>query len=44
VFTVYDKAYSKQHNVEINCGARNCLTCHKCYEHNDIFFVNETLK
>lgn len=44
VFTVYDKSYSKQHNVEINCGARNCLTCHKCYEHNDIFFVNETLK
>ena len=44
VFTVYDKAYSKQHNVEINCGARNCLTCHKCYEHNNIFFVNETLK
>ena len=44
VFTVYDKAYSKQNNVEINCGARNCLTCHKCYEHNNIFFVNETLK
>lgn len=44
VFTVYDKHYIKENDVDINCGARNCLTCHKCYEHNDILFVNEILK
>ena len=32
VFTVYDKKYLKEHkDVIINCGARSCLTCQKCY-------------
>ena len=44
VFTVYDKHFIQEHKIEINCGARDCLKCHKCYEHNDTFFVNEVLK
>lgn len=32
VFTVYDKQYLKAHpEVKINCGARSCITCAKCY-------------
>lgn len=32
VFTVYDKPYLKEHkDVVINCGARSCITCQKCY-------------
>ena len=32
VFTVYDKKYLKEHkDVVINCGARSCITCQKCY-------------
>ena len=32
VFTVYDKQYLKTHpEVNINCGARSCITCAKCY-------------
>lgn len=32
VFTVYDKNESKK--VEINCGARSCLACGRCYRPN----------
>ena len=32
VFTVYDKKYLKENkDVVINCGARSCITCQKCY-------------
>lgn len=31
VFTVYDKETIKENNVAINCGARNCLKCRRCY-------------
>lgn len=44
VFTVYDKKYIEEHNVEINCGARSCLKCHKCYTKNATVFINEKLK
>lgn len=44
VFTVYDKEYIKEHEVEINCGARNCLSCKKCYTKNKTMFINEKLK
>lgn len=43
-FTVYDKATIAEKGVEINCGARSCLTCHKCYEKNGITEVREKLK
>lgn len=46
IFTVYDKQHAA--NVEINCGARSCLGCGRCYRPNPegvkIQFVNELLK
>jgi hypothetical protein len=44
VFTVYDKAFIKAHNIDINCGARNCLGCKKCYVDGSTFYINEKLK
>lgn len=44
VFTVYDQDYINSNNVEINCGARNCLSCRKCYTDDNIFYINEQLK
>lgn len=44
VFTVYDKNYIKENKININCGGRSCLECHKCYEKNRIKFINEKLK
>ena len=42
VFTVFDDAHAD--GVNINCGARDCATCGKCYHKNDIVFINEKLK
>ena len=46
VFTVYDKKGAKA--VNINCGARSCLSCGRCYRPNPegvkIQYVNELLK
>ena len=43
VFTVYDKAHAEE--VEINCGARNCASCQRCYtKTSELEFVNELLK
>lgn len=39
-FTVYDKTQ----DVEINCGARSCITCQKCYHKNGIDDIRELLK
>lgn len=44
VFTVYSKDYIAEHNIEINCGAKSCLKCHKCYKANDVKYINEKLK
>ena len=44
VFTVYDKKFIAANNIEINCGARNCLGCSKCYLDSDTFYINEQLK
>lgn len=44
IFTVYDKSYANEHKIDINCGARSCITCGKCYEKNEIRIVNELLK
>ena len=40
VFTVYADC----EGVEINCGARNCFECHKCYTKNKTEYINEKLK
>ena len=44
VFTVYDPEHIAAHNVEINCGAKNCFTCGLCYEKNGVAVINEKLK
>ena len=42
VFTVYDKATSE--TVNINCGARDCRKCQRCYHLATDSIVNEILK
>jgi hypothetical protein len=46
IFTVYDKEGAKA--VNINCGARSCLGCGRCYRPNPagvaVQYVNELLK
>lgn len=46
VFTVYDKTAAG--SVDINCGARSCKTCQRCYRKNPkgvaLLEVNEKLK
>lgn len=46
IFTVYDKKTAK--DVNINCGARSCLGCGRCYRPNPdgskIQYINEILK
>lgn len=44
VFTVYDKQFIKNNNVEINCGSNSCLACKQCYMDSDVFYINEKLK
>ena len=49
VFTVYDPQYVAANNITINCGARHCLTCRKCYpelekRNSGIVYINELLK
>lgn len=44
VFTVYTKEYAAENGVNINCGARSCMACQRCYSHNPDFHVNELLK
>ena len=45
VFTVYTKVFAEENGITINCGARACLTCLKCYtSHKGIIYINEALK
>lgn len=45
IFTVYSADYIATHpEIEINCGARKCLSCLKCYTKNNIRYINELLK
>ena len=44
VFTVYDKKYIKENSVNINCGARRCLACGRCYHKGNSEQVREQLK
>lgn len=44
VFTVYDKKYIAENDVDINCGAKNCLGCQICYHTGGEFYVSEKLK
>lgn len=41
IFTVYNDC----DGVNINCGARNCFECHRCYDKCDnVEYINEKLK
>ena len=44
VFTVYDKKYIRENGVEINCGARSCVACQRCYTKGTACKVHEVLK
>ena len=45
VFTVYDKEYVKEQGIKINCGAKSCMLCQKCYNKKDkTVYINELLK
>ena len=44
VFTVYSKEYIKENNIDINCGARSCLECGRCYSKRTGKEVREQLK
>ena len=45
VFTVYDGDFIKKHpELNINCGARSCNKCRRCYENTPDIYVNEILK
>ena len=45
VFTVWsDEKTAAAHGQAINCGARHCMTCKKCYTNNGIAQINELLK
>lgn len=44
VFTVYDKKFIKENNIDINCGANSCLRCRLCYNTDTEFYIREQLK
>ena len=49
VFTIYDKEHIEKDGIVINCGARSCKTCHKCYDKRShrsgkVEYINEKLK
>lgn len=44
VFTVYDKETIEKEKIKINCGARNCLKCHRCYKKTGAKYICEKLK
>lgn len=43
-FTVYDNNAIQENNININCGARSCINCLKCYKKNGINEISEKLK
>lgn len=48
IFTVYTAAYAIYHNIDINCGARDCFNCatgcYRIHDRNNIVIVNEIEK
>lgn len=44
VFTVFDQKTIDAENIIINCGARNCATCRRCYtKKRKVEYINEKL-
>ena len=44
VFTVFTPEYAEKYGIVINCGARACLSCLRCYTSDEFMIVNELLK
>ena len=45
VFTVYDKEHVERNGISVNCGARDCNACMRCYTlENREFQIAELLK
>lgn len=45
VFTVYDKKHVAANDIDINCGAKSCITCRNCYDRPDFYAdIREQLK
>lgn len=45
IFTVYSSDYIQNNDININCGARSCTTCGKCYTGlHTSYEINEKLK
>ena len=46
IFTAYDREIAEQNEIDINCGARNCNTCRRCYSKNGngVEYINEIKK
>lgn len=43
IFTVFDAQFIKEHNIDINCGARSCRKCERCYK-GDCQYIREAIK
>ena len=44
MFTVYDKTFIKENNIEVNCHGKSCLKCKLCYLKNGVTDIKEQLK
>lgn len=45
IFTVYNLEYINEHKITVNCGAKSCATCRKCYTKSaGIEYINEQIK
>lgn len=45
VFTVYSPDFIEENSVNVNCGARSCKSCQRCYtKTGSLEYVNEKLK
>lgn len=48
VFTVFTAEFAAENNVNVNCGAKQCLSCLKCYKgmnrNKTVVYINEILK
>lgn len=44
IFTVYDRQFIIQNNIETNCHGKDCLKCKLCYQNNGVRDIREQLK
>jgi hypothetical protein len=44
VFTVYSRKFAKDNDIDINCGAKKCFTCKRCYSFDGPTYINELIK